>query len=163
VCERCEVAARADRPPRRDERHDPGREDLEEQLDRLDARPGEALCKGIGAQEHGRTHDLVRVRVADPARMAPKESELEISGLFRRDRLRDEPPEAGVDAVGVVADLGLEEGAGRRGALPSGRPEDGRTPVDRDVPHVRDREVLPGQLDSGRHGASLDPPGAQVA
>ena len=43
------------------------------------------------------------IRLAHPARVAAQETELELLGQLLRDRLRDEPAEAGVDAVGVLA------------------------------------------------------------
>src|SRR4029078_2335389 len=134
----------------------------EGELVRLDARPPEALGERVRAKEHRRADDLVRVRVADAACVAAEQSQLQVGSLLRRDRLRDEPPEAGVDAVGVVADLRLEKGTRRGRSRPPRLSERRRTPGDRDVPDVRDRKVLPGQLDSVRHGASLDPPGAPV-
>src|SRR4029077_536230 len=73
-----------------------------------------------------------------------------------RDRLRDEPAEAGVDAVGVITHLRLEERPRGGAALASLCAEEGRATTYGDVPDIADLEALPGQLQSGRHGASLD-------
>ena len=43
-----------------------------------DARPGEPLRERVRAQEHRRAHDVVRIRLADAARMAAQETELEL-------------------------------------------------------------------------------------
>ena len=62
VRERREVAARADRPARRDARHNAAVQALEQQLDGLDAGARGALRERVRAQQHGRADDLVRVR-----------------------------------------------------------------------------------------------------
>ena len=107
--ERCEIAARTDRPARRHVRDDPGVEDGEEQLDRLDARAGVALCDRVRAQHHRGAHDIVGVRLADAARVTAEQSQLKLLGLVVRDRLGDEPSEASVDPVGVLTPELVEE------------------------------------------------------
>ena len=101
--ERREVAARADRAAARHVRQDAAVEALEQQLDGLDARARVALGERVRAQQHRRAHDLVRVRLADAARVAAQQAQLELLGQLLRDRPRDEAAEAGVDAVGVLA------------------------------------------------------------
>ena len=78
-------------------------EALDEQLDGLDARARVALRERVRAQQHRRAHDLGRIRVADAARVAAQEAELELLGQLLGDRLRDEAAEARVDAVRVLA------------------------------------------------------------
>ena len=75
--------------------------------------------------------------------------------MLGRDRLGHEPPEAGVDAVRVVADLCLEKGPRRGDPATSLLPEARRTPLDCDLPYVGDRQVVARELDSVRHAASL--------
>ena len=65
----------------------PAVEHVDEQLDRLDARAGEALGERVRAQEHRRPDDLVRVRLADAAGVAAQQPELQLRRLLRRDRL----------------------------------------------------------------------------
>ena len=138
--ERREVAAGADRAPARNVREHAAVEALDQKLHGHDARAGVALGERVGAQQHRRAHDLVRVRLADAARVAAQEPQLELLGQLLRNRARDEPPEAGVDAVGVllVAVRGaLDELAGRAHALP--RASSARAPsrVDGDAPRRR--------------------------
>ena len=78
VRERREVAARADRAAGRDVREDAAVEALDEQLDGLDARARAALRERVRAQQHRRAHDLARVRLADAARVAAQQAELEL-------------------------------------------------------------------------------------
>ncbi len=111
--ERREVAARADRAARGDVREHAAVQALEQQLDRHDARPGEPLRKRVRAQEHRRAHDVVRIRLADSARMAAQETELQLLAQLLRDVRRDEPAEARVHAVGVLALDAVDELAGR--------------------------------------------------
>jgi hypothetical protein len=42
----------------------------EQELDGLGASAGEALREGVGAEQHGRADDLVRIRLADTACVA---------------------------------------------------------------------------------------------
>ena len=117
VRQRREVAARPDGAARRHVRQEARAEHRDEQLDRLDAGARVALRQRVRAQEHRRAHDVVGVRIADAAGMAAQQPQLQLGRLLGRDRLGDEPAEAGVDAVRVVSDLGLEEGARRRRPL----------------------------------------------
>ena len=156
VCQGREVAARPDRAPRRDARDDSGLEHVHEQRDRLHACARVPLGERVRPEQHRGPNHVVRVGLADAAGMAPEQPELELGGLLGRDRLGDEPPEPGVDAVRVVADLRLEEGARGGRAVATLCAEDDGAALDGDVPHVVDREVLAGQFDSAWHGASLD-------
>ena len=103
VRERREVAGRADRAARRHVRQHAAVQALEQQLDGLDARAGVALRERVRAQQHRRAHDLVGIRLAHAAGMRPQQAQLQLLGQLLRDRLRDEPAEAGVDAVRVLA------------------------------------------------------------
>ena len=133
---------------------------VEQQLGDLDARAGVALRERVRAHDHRRPHDLPRIRLADPAGVAPQEAELELLGQLLGNPRRDEAPEAGRDAVGrlVLAQRVFDDRA-RRGKLLAGRiVELGGSVLDRDVPDVVRGEVLPGQADRGRPshgGASL--------
>ena len=89
--------------------------------------------------------------------MASQQPQLQLGRLLGRNRLGDEPAEAGVDAVCVVSDLGLEEGARRRRPLSATGAQRNLPAPDRYVPDVPDREVVTRELDHGRHGASLVP------
>ena len=106
-----EVAARTDGAPCRDVGDDAGIENAEEQLHGLDAGPGVPFRDRIRPQHHRGAHDLVRIRSSDPARVAAKQPHLELLRLIVRDRLGDEPPEARVDAVCVLAAEVLEKPA----------------------------------------------------
>ena len=72
--ERSEVTGCADASPRRHHGDDPTVEAREHQLDRLDARTRVPLCERVGAQQHRSAHDLVRIRLADAARVRPEQS-----------------------------------------------------------------------------------------
>ena len=158
VRERREVAARADGAAARHVRQHAAVEALHEQLDRHRARARVALRQRVGAQQHRRAHDLVRVRLADPAGVAAQEAELELFGQLLGDRARDEAAEAGVDAVGVLlaAVRGLlDELAGGAHALARGVRERDRPGVDGDLPDVGEREIVARQRPALDHAASL--------
>ena len=154
--QRCEVAARADRPPGGHVRHEPRAEDGEQQLDRLDADAGVALRERVRPEQHRGPHDVVGVRLADTAGVAAEQSQLELGGLLGRDRLGDEAPEARVHAVRMVADLRLEELARRDRSRAAPLAERHLPSLDGDVPDILDREVVTRQLDRGRHAPSVD-------
>ena len=154
--ERREVAARADRSARGDVRQDAAVETFEQQLDRRDVRAGEPLCERVRAQEHRRADDVVRIRLADAARMAAQEAELELLAELLRDVSRDEPAEAGVHAVRVLALDPVDEGSRGPHALLRRAGEGRRQPIDRDRPHVGNGEVLSRQDDRTGHSASLE-------
>ena len=165
VRERREIARRADRPAARHEREHAAVQALEEQLDRAERDPRRPLGERVRAQEHGRADDLVRIRLPHAARVAAQEAELELLGLLRRDRLRDEAAEAGVDPVRVLAARarghlvdeiarGLDSFAGDVGELR-------RRALDRNGPDVCGGEVVTGERNG--HGVSLERPRAPVA
>jgi len=155
--QRREVAARPDRPAARHLRDEPPVQAREQQLDRLDPRAGEALGERVRPQQHRRADDLVRVGVADSAGMAAQETELELAGQVFRDRLRDEPAEARVDPVGVLARAvrrAVDQVAGRPHALAGRVSEPGLIAFDRDRPHVLDRQAFARQL-APAHGVRV--------
>ena len=78
VGERREVAARADRAAARHVRQDAAVQALEQQLDRLDPRARVALRERVRAQQHRGAHDLVGVRLADAARVAAQQAQLQL-------------------------------------------------------------------------------------
>ena len=92
--ERREISRGADRAAARHSRQHSLVQTVEEELDGLDARTREALRERVRAKHHRRAHDLVRVRLPHPARVAAQEAELELLGELRRNRLRDEAAEA---------------------------------------------------------------------
>jgi len=94
--------------------------------------------------------------------MRAEQPELQLLGLLRRDRDRDEAAEAGVDAVGVLATAmrgSLHELARRVHLLarPVGQPC--ARSVDGHGPDVVHGEVVAGEADRRplRHAASLGP------
>ena len=101
--ERREVAGGADAAAARHDGHDAAVEAREQELDRLDARARCSLRERVRAQEHRGAHDLVRIRLADAARVRAQEPQLQLLGQLLGNRLRDEAAEAGVDAVRVLA------------------------------------------------------------
>ena len=135
----------------------PAVEALEQQLDELRPRAGAPLRERVRAQQHRRADDLVRVRVADAARVAAQQPELELLGQLLRDRLRDEAAEAGVDAVGVLARGRARRGRRRARAatIRSARRvgERRRRALDRDRPDVVDGQVLAGEADRRSRGS----------
>ena len=103
VGEWSEIAARPDRAAARHGGEHAAVEALDEQLHELHAGTGVALGQRVRPEQHRRAHDLRRIRLPDTARMASQQAELELLRLLGRDGLRDEPPEARVDAVRVLA------------------------------------------------------------
>jgi hypothetical protein len=82
------------------------------------------------------------IRLADAARVAAQEAELQLLGQLLRDRLRDEAAEAGVDAVGVLArpwPRCRRPPRGRAIALAGSPRERARAAVDGDRPDVARR------------------------
>src|SRR5581483_7349542 len=71
--ERREVAGGSDRAAARHDGENAALEEREEELDRLDPRAGVALRERVRAQEQGRAHDLVGIRLADAAGVRAKE------------------------------------------------------------------------------------------
>jgi hypothetical protein len=154
VRERSEVAARADGAAARDVRQDTLVQAAEQELDRLYARARVALGERVRAEQHRRAHDFVRVGLADAARVAAQQAELELARQLGRDRLGDEAAEAGVDAVRVLA-LAVRRARDERAGSPHPRARRlgqlRARPLDRDRPHVLDGQVLAGQLTRGEH------------
>ena len=103
VRERCQVAARAHGATARHDREHAAVEALDQQLHDLHAGSGIALRERVCPEQHRRAHDLRRIRLPDAAGVAAQEAELELLRLLCGDGLRDEPPEARVDAVRVLA------------------------------------------------------------
>src|SRR5688572_2302089 len=143
--ERCEVPTRADGAPTRDERQNSASETLDEELRRLEAGSGVALGQRVGAEQHRRTDDVVRIRLADAARMASQQPDLELFTELFRDRLRHEAAEPGVDAVRVLtASVGcaLDDLARRPHPFPRLVREADRRALDGDGPDVVDGEIV---------------------
>ena len=154
--ERREIPRGADRAAARHDGQHSLVQAVEQELDGLDARSREAFRERVRAKHHRGADDLVRIRLPHPARVAAQEAELELLGELRRDRLRDEAAEAGVDAVGVLA-RGLRGGAvdelAGRGHLRAPVVGEGRRgSLDRDRPDVVDREIVSVQEHCGGDG-----------
>ena len=129
----------------------PAAEQREQQLDGLDADAGVALRERVRPEQHRGAHDVVGVRLADAAGVAAQQPQLELGRLLGRDRLGDEAPEARVDAVRVVADLGFEKARARAIRSRAARsPSDAGRPLDRDVPDIL--------RSSGRHPSARPRP-----
>src|ERR1700724_924470 len=99
MCERREISRRSNRPATRYDGEHTAVETVEQELDGRDARAGIAFRERVCAQQHRGAHDLVRIRLADPARVRAKQPQLQLAGQLFRDPTVDEPAEAGVDAV----------------------------------------------------------------
>ena len=127
---------------------------LDQQLDGLDPRAREPLRERVRPQQHRRADDLRRIRLADAARVAAQQAQLQLVDLVVGDRLRDEAAEAGVDAVGVLGGP-LDERA-RRLHLTArlvGK-ADGRA-VHGHLPDVLQPQVVPVQRVTQNHGSRL--------
>ena len=148
-----EVAARPDGAAARHARDHAALEAPEQKLDRLDARTRRAFRERVGAEDHRGADDLAGVRLADAAGVAPQQPQLQLLGQLFGDGLRDEPAEAGVDPVGVLARAvrgafdQLTRCAHLRARL-VGERDAGFAVGDR--AHVFDPEIVPGQADRGR-------------
>ena len=158
--QRREIAARADRPATRHARDDAARETLEQQLDGFDPGAGRTLRERVRAQDHGGADDLRRIGIADTARVAPQEPQLQLLRELFRDRPGHEAPEAGVDAVGVLARpvrRALDELARGTHLRPRLVGERGGGGAEGDRPYVVEPEVVSGQADRRRlsHEQSL--------
>ena len=146
--ERGQVARRAHRPSRRDDREHAAAEALEQELHRLHARARMPLRERVCSQEHRRADDLVGVRLADPAGVAAQQPQLELLRQLPRDPLRDEAAEAGVDAVRVLVEPvrgALDERSSGTHLRPGLVGQLGACAVHGDVPDVGDGEVVAGQ------------------
>ena len=87
-----------------------------------------------------------------PAGVAAEEAQLELLHLLVRDRHRDEAPEPGVDAVGVLlVDGPLDELTGGFHLRPGRLGEADRGPVDRHLPDVLDPQIVARQGVVGDH------------
>ena len=149
--ERREVAARPDRAARGHPRQHAAVQALEQQLDGHDARAGEPLRERVRAQQHRGADDVVGVRLADAARMAAQEAQLQLLGELLRNVSRDEAAEAGVDAVRVLPANALDELASRPHALTCRVGQLGRSSADRDLPHLGESQILARQDDRAGH------------
>ena len=155
VGERGEVTARSDRAAGGHKGDDSAVQHRQQQLHRLDAGSGVALGNCVRAKQHRGADDLVRVRLTDSTGMAAEETELQVLGLIVGDRLRHEPAEPGVDAVGVLATQLVQQAARASHLLHGARSETDVAAADRDVPDVLDREVVARQQEQIGHGARV--------
>ncbi len=143
-----QVTARPDRPAARHARQDAAVEALDEQLDRLDPGARKPFRERIRAQHHRCPHDLRRVRLAHPARVAAQQADLELLAELLGNRARDKAAEAGVDAVRVLLPPveGVLDQLPRRGHPLSchvGQPD--RRVADGNRPDVGNGEIFPGE------------------
>ena len=152
--QRSEVAAGADRAAARHLRQDPAIEKVEQPLGDLRTSSRVPLRERVGAHEQRGADDLVGVRLADAARMAAQQPELELLGQLSRHARRDEPPESRGHAVGrpFCRNRPVDDFS-RRSHLLAGRVvELCGGALDRDLPDVGGGEVLTCQADHGRLG-----------
>ena len=154
MSQRSEVAARTDRATRRDPRQDAAVEALDQQLDRLDPRAREPLRERVRPQQHRRAHDRRRVWLADTARVAAQQSQLELVDLVGGDGLGDEATEARVDAVRVLGRLVDERARGLHLTARLVGETDGRA-VHCHLPDVLQPQVVPVQRVTGNHESIL--------
>src|SRR5690349_8508371 len=150
--ERGEIARRSDRAATRHHGHDSTPEAVEQELDGLDPRAGASLRKRVRAEEHRRAHDLVRVRVADTARVRAEQAKLQLLGQLLGNRAVDEAAEARVDAVRVLTASvrrAFHELSSRAHLVARRAREADRHAVDGDRPYVRDHQVVTREADRG--------------
>ena len=76
---------------------------FDQELDRPGTCPRKALGERVRAQQHRGSHDFVRIRLSYSAGVAPQQAKLKLGGELFGNRARDEPAEAGVDAVRVLS------------------------------------------------------------
>ena len=157
VRERGEVAARAHGAARRDVREHAAVQALEQQLDRRDARarrtPSRARSRAGASPRARRRPDTARRRrtrgFAGDGAGAPRASSSGMCAETKR------PKPVFTPYVCSPWTPSTSSRAARIRALAASR-ELSRHPVDRDRPHVREGEVLPGQDDRAGHSASLE-------
>ena len=157
MSQRSEVAARADRASARHLRQDPVLETIEQPLGDLRASPRVPLRKRVRAHEQRCPDDLVRIGLADAARMAAQQSELELLGQLSGHPRRDEAPEARRHPVRrpLRGNRLVDDLARRRHLLARGIVQLRGGALDRDLPDVGGGEVLTCQADHGRLGHRL--------
>ncbi len=158
VCERREIAGCADGAARGNDRQYVALEQRQQRLDDLGSRAGEASGKGVRFQQEDEPHDTVRQRLADPARMAAHEIELQLAHLVGRDALVRECAEPGRNAVAhsIAAHCvahGLDAPKHRRTRV-RGERDCERLRYERT--HIVERERLTVELQGGAH--ALRPP-----
>ena len=118
-----EIAARPDRAPGRDVRTMPAFRTARSSSTVSTRAPGVPLRNRVRPQHHRSANDLVGVGRPDAARMAAKQTELELLRLIVRDRLGDEPTEPGIDAICVLAAQVVEEPPGATHSVDGARRE----------------------------------------
>ena len=113
MCQRREVAARAEAPLLRNGRVDPLVEHRDEQVDRTLADPRVPLEKGVEPGDEHCAHLLGRQLPSGPGGVAPEQVALELPDVVLGYPLPDEFPEPRVDAVDRLAGLDhvLDSGA----------------------------------------------------
>ena len=155
VCERCQVAAGAQRAARRHHRVHARGEQRQQQLDGLAADAGRAGRERVRAQQHRGPHDLGREGVTDAAGVAAQQVELQPRDLVVLDGDVHEAAEPGVDPIGRRARLDRLVDHRPRAGDPVDRdlPQRDRGAAERDVLGLLDGEIGPRQLDRARHAA----------
>ena len=147
-----EVARRPEAATRRDDRVDRGVEHRDEQLDDLDAHPGQPDSQRVRAQDEHRPHDLVGKRLADARGMGTDEVSLEGRRLGRFDTGIGQVAEAGRDAIHgrAVGHEALDDGSRCPHPIRRSRVEHDGPPAPSDLDDVVDGEVPAGER-KGRH------------
>ena len=99
VGERCEVAGRADRSLLRNERNDPARQHVLDELDDVHPHAGRAAAQRQQLQRHHQADDLLREWRADAAAMRQDQVALQGLDVVRRNADACKFAEPGVDAI----------------------------------------------------------------
>ena len=99
VCERGEIAGRADGAAARDHREHVVVEQREQRVDQFGAYAGDAGREAVRLEQQHAAHERRCERLADAARVTAHEIELQLPDLIRGDALVRECAEAGGDAV----------------------------------------------------------------
>ena len=101
--ERGEIAAGADRALLRNHRMDTGIQQTDQLLQQFEPDTAESLCENVGPQQKHGTHFTLAQGVADAARVAPHEIDLQLRKPVGGDPDIGELAEAGIDAIHGLA------------------------------------------------------------
>ena len=113
-----QVAARADRAARGHAGKDATVETVDQELDGRRPGAGVPFRERVRAKQHRGPDDVVRVGLADTARVAAQEAELELLDLGPAGIVwGDEAAEAGVDAVGVLVSIATSSTSARAASI----------------------------------------------
>ena len=142
--ERGEIAAGTDRTLLWDVWVDIGVEQADQPLQQQRADTGVALAERVGAEQDRGAHDIFGERIAHPGRVALDELALQFFYLIGGDHHIAQLPEAGGEAVDLVAaaQQPLDEGAAAVDAGAGAVPEDHATAAAGDLDDLLNGEIL---------------------